>query len=159
MLAREPSTQLVIELVSKARRLLDDLGLVPATEWLVQNFMDRTGLACDLSIAPPELVLPEPYATAVFRILQESLTNVVKHAHASLVEVSLDQVDGLLTLSVRDNGCGFDVSNPRKPDSYGLIGLRERAYLVGGEVEVESSHGRGTLIAVRIPIHKTEVQS
>ncbi len=139
--------------------LLDDLGLVPATEWLVQNFMDRTGLACDLTIATPELVLPEPYATAVFRILQESLTNVAKHAHASLVEVSLDQADGLFTLSVRDNGCGFDVSNPRKPDSYGLVGLRERAFLVGGEVEVESGHGRGTLIEVRIPITKTEVQS
>lgn len=139
--------------------LLDDLGLVPATEWLVQNFMDRTGLPCHLDIATPELELPEPYATAVFRILQESLTNVAKHAHASLVEISLDQADGLLTLSVRDNGRGFTTADPRKRDSYGLMGLRERAYLVGGEVSIESSHGCGTVVNVRIPITELGVPS
>src|SRR6266699_3698409 len=134
--------------------MLDDLGLVPAAEWLVQNFTERTGIHCELAVGAPDLELAEPYASAVFRILQESLTNVARHAQASLVEVALDREDGAVTLMVRDNGRGFSPADPRKPNSFGLMGLRERAYLLGGEVEVASGRGRGTTIEVRIPIRQ-----
>jgi len=136
--------------------MLDDLGLVPAVEWLAQSFMERTGIACDLSITIAELELPERHATALFRMLQESLTNVARHAQASLVDISLDQVEGAIRLTVADNGRGFDPHDRRKPGSYGLMGLRERAYLLDGEVRIDSTRGRGTVIEVRIPIAALE---
>ena len=132
--------------------ILDDLGLLPAVEWLVQGFCSRTGVACDLNVSRSDFELPEPYATAVFRILQESLTNAARHAQASLVEVTLGREDGAVLLTVNDNGSGFAVEDPRKPHSYGLMGLRERVYLLDGEVTIESRPGAGTRITVHIPI-------
>ena len=132
--------------------MLDDLGLIPAAEWLVNNFMQRTGIQCAFSVDPPELALQDPHATAIFRILQESLANVARHAHASRVDVTLDGSDGELTLRVRDDGCGFGAGDPRKPDSLGLVGLRERAYLLDGEVSVDTAPGKGTVIEARIPL-------
>jgi PAS domain S-box-containing protein len=132
--------------------MLDDLGLLPAVEWLAQNFSERSGITCDLDITTPDLELDEPYATAAFRILQESLTNVARHAHASLVEVTLGRDNGSVALEVHDNGRGFATADPRKPNSYGLMGLRERVYLLDGEVSIDSRPGFGTLIRVRIPI-------
>lgn len=132
--------------------MLDDLGLVPATEWLMQSFIERTGIQCRLRIANPELELRDPHATTVFRIVQEALTNITKHAKASDVEIVLDDGDGDITVSVRDDGVGFSMDDPRKPNSYGLIGLRERAYLIGGKVEIESEPGKGTCIKARLPL-------
>ena len=132
--------------------MLDDLGLIPAAEWLVNNFTQRTGIQCGFSVDPPDLALQDPHATAIFRILQESLTNVARHAHASRVDITLDGSDGELTLRVRDDGCGFAAGDPRKPDSFGLVGLRERAYLLDGDVTVDTAPGTGTVIEVRIPM-------
>ena len=134
--------------------MLDDLGLVPAVEWLVQGFTERSGVACELKVDEAQLDLGEPHASAVFRILQESLTNVAKHAQASRVEMALVREDGAVTLSVSDNGRGFSPQDPRKPSSFGLMGLRERAYALGGEVRIDSAPGRGTRIDVRIPLHE-----
>jgi signal transduction histidine kinase len=138
--------------------MLDDLGLVPAVEWLVQKFTERTGIHCELDIGVPDLELEDPHASAVFRILQESLTNTARHAQASLVEVSIDRRDGMLALAVRDNGRGFS-PDQRKPGSFGLMGLRERAYLLRGEVNIASEPGHGTTIEVRIPLDSRTVQS
>jgi PAS domain S-box-containing protein len=132
--------------------MLDDLGLVPATEWLVQNFTERTGIRCELAIASAKLELPDAQATTVYRVLQESLTNIAKHAKASSVEITLAQSNGELAISVRDNGVGFSPESPRKPNSYGLIGVRERAYLLGGKVQIESAPGKGTCVEVRLPV-------
>ena len=132
--------------------MLDDLGLVPAVEWLAQGFTERSGVACELKVDEAQLDLGEPHASAVFRILQESLTNVAKHAQASRVEMALVREDGAVTLSVSDNGRGFSPQDPRKPSSFGLMGLRERAYALGGEVRIDSAPGRGTRIDVRIPL-------
>jgi signal transduction histidine kinase len=132
--------------------MLDDLGLVPAAEWLAENFERHHGIECRLEIDPPELDLADPQSTAVFRIMQESLTNVARHAGASLVEVSLGRVNGHLRLRVRDNGRGFDPAAPRRPNAFGLTGLRERAHLVGGQVSLETAPGRGTTIEVSIPL-------
>jgi len=132
--------------------LLDDLGLVAAAEWLMQNFTERTGVRCELAVGDPDLEVGHALASALFRILQESLTNVARHAQASLVEVGLDSRDGQITLTVRDNGRGFSPESPRKPDSYGLLGLRERASLLGGEVRIVSEPGRGTTVELRLPL-------
>src|SRR6266508_1185421 len=134
--------------------ILDDLGLVPAAEWLVQEFTQRSGIPCELHVGSPELELKDPHATAVFRILQESLTNVARHAKAQRVEVALGRADGTVTLNVRDNGRGFSLDDPRRPNAFGLMGLRERVYLLGGEVRIESEPGRGTSIAVQIPLEE-----
>lgn len=139
--------------------LLDDLGLVPAAEWLVQNFSERTGVRCELAVGAPELELEPSLASAVFRILQESLTNVARHAQASLVEVILDRSAGQVTLTVRDNGRGFSPESPRKPNSYGLMGVRERAYLLGGEVRIASEPGRGTTVEVHVPLERDAVKA
>jgi len=133
--------------------ILDDLGLVAAAEWLVQNFEERNGIPCRLS-ADQELQLDDPHATAIFRILQESLNNVAKHARAIRVDVLLKRETDRVILEVRDDGVGFATQDPRKPNSYGLVGLRERAHLLEGEVSVESSPGHGTRIKVSIPMEK-----
>jgi PAS domain S-box-containing protein len=138
--------------------MLDDLGLVPAVEWLVQKFTERNGIPCELDIGAPDLELHEPHASAVFRILQESLTNAARHARASRVEVSIGLGDGAVALRVRDDGRGFSPEDPRKPGSFGLMGLRERAYLLGGDVSIASEPGRGTTVEVRIPLESRRVR-
>lgn len=132
--------------------MLDDLGLLPAVEWLVENFTSRTGVACKLATSGSELELDGLRATAVYRIVQESLANVAKHAQASWVEVTIRSNGSSLLIDVRDDGQGFSPQEPRKPDSYGLLGLRERASLLGGKASVASAPGQGTRIEVQLPI-------
>ena len=131
--------------------VLDDLGLVPALEWVVQNFIQRSGVPCEL-LVDESLELEEPFATNVFRIVQESLANVAKHAQATRVVVELQVSGGLLQLRVQDDGVGFRPADPRKPQSLGIVGLRERARLMHGELEVDSAPGAGTRIDARIPL-------
>ena len=158
----EGMQNMIDDMVTATRRIaadlrplmLDDLGLVPAAEWLAQNFTARTGIHCNFSVDPPELQLSDPYATAIFRILQESLTNIARHAHASLVEITLDGNGGEIILRVRDNGCGFDPTAPRKPASFGLVGLRERVTLLGGGISIDSAPGRGSVIEIQIPLQQ-----
>lgn len=135
--------------------LLDDLGLVPAIEWLAQRFTERhavpVALSLDDALEPCAI-----HATALFRIVQESLANIGKHAQATQVQVRLQPLpgrQGWVALHVSDNGTGFDTAAPRKPQSLGLMGLRERAQLMGGELEVHSTPGQGTRIEVRAPLN------
>jgi PAS domain S-box-containing protein len=133
--------------------VLDDLGFVPAIEWVAQNFTQRTGIPCELRV-DESLELEEPFATGVFRIVQESLVNVGKHARATKVEVEVKTSGDDLLLRVQDDGIGFRPNAPRKPQSLGLVGLRERAMLMRGDVKVESAPGTGTVIEARIPVWK-----
>ena len=132
--------------------MLDDLGLVPAVEWLVESFTQRNGIACDLTVSDADIELPGAHATAVFRIIQESLANVAKHAKAASVTVAIAHNGPDLTLSVRDDGIGFSLEDPRKADSFGLLGLRERVSLLGGVASISSAPGQGTHIEVRLPV-------
>ena len=134
--------------------LLDDLGLPPAIEWLTQNFMQRSGVACELDM-DEALELHEPYATAVFRIVQESLANVAKHANATEVEVVVARTAGEVTLRINDNGAGFQPGGPRKLKSLGLAGMRERAHLLKGTLDIDSAPGAGTRVEARIPLGRT----
>ena len=131
--------------------VLDDLGLVPAIEWLVQSFTQRHGVPCELSL-DESIELGEPHATAIFRIVQESLANVAKHAGASQAWVTVQRAPDGFLIDVRDNGCGFDTDAVRPPQSLGLIGLRERAQLLQGSVSLTSQPGRGTQVRACIPL-------
>jgi len=130
---------------------LDDLGVFAAIESLVHDFGQRTGIRCELAIANPLRQLGKEQATAVYRVVQESLTNVNKHARASRVEVSLLEDDGMLTVTVRDDGQGFDPAT-KPAGGLGLLGVRERAYLVGGQSSVTSAPGQGTEVEVTLPL-------
>jgi len=132
--------------------ILDDLGLVPAVEWLVEGFTQRNGVPCELAVGSAKLELPSAHATVVFRTIQESLTNVAKHARASHVKVSLDRNGADVTFAILDDGIGFSPRDARKPNSYGLLGLRERASLLGGEVTITSAPSEGTHVQVRLPL-------
>lgn len=134
--------------------MLDDLGLAPAVEWLVQDFQRRSGIACELAVGAPDLQTSGAHATALFRILQESLTNVARHAAATQVEITLEAEGHALVLTVRDNGRGFSTGESRASGSFGLIGMRERVYLLNGEVSVQSESGKGTVVEVRIPLEQ-----
>ena len=131
--------------------MLDDLGLVPSIEWLVENFSQRTGIRCDLSVAEGDLGLAMPEATAVFRIVQESLTNIAKHAKATRADITIALDGDLLVVRIEDDGIGFSPDAPRKPQSFGLFGLRERASLIKADVVITSAPGAGTSIELRLP--------
>lgn len=132
--------------------ILDDLGFAPAVRWLVESFERHHGIECNVSMDPPQFELAEPYSTTVFRIMQESLTNVARHAKATRVDVALRVADRSIDLSIRDNGVGFDPNAARKIESFGLVGLRERVTLVSGKLQIDSAQGQGTTIEVSIPL-------
>ncbi|WP_175689341.1 sensor histidine kinase [Burkholderia anthina] len=137
--------------------MLDDLGFAAAMQWLVEDFRHRHGMACTLHVEPGELQLDEPYATAVFRIAQEALANVARHAAASSASVALRYRGETIALTIRDDGAGFDPGAPRKSGSFGLVGLRERAYLVGGTLRIDTTLGEGTTVEVEIPVASAHV--
>ena len=138
--------------------MLDDLGLGDAAEWLVEDFAQRSGIACELDLDDAEDVseFTPLVATALYRALQESLTNVARHAAATRVHVKLGFEAGEAVLSVEDDGRGIDDEDRRKPRSFGLKGLRERAHYLGGTAAVESSPDGGTRVRVCIPTPKAE---
>ena len=132
--------------------VLDDLGLVDALEWHTTDFEKRTGIACVLTHQDvPEL--NEYTAIAAFRVAQEALTNVARHAGASNVDVTLRVRDGELVVSVVDNGCGFEVERLSEHKSFGIAGMRERASLAGGRLEIRSRPGQGTEVYLSLPLH------
>ncbi len=131
--------------------ILDDLGLAAAIEWQANEFASRTGIPCQVSVPPGELRLDGDRATAVFRIFQECLTNVSRHAEAQSVLGSLSQQNEILLLVVEDDGKGFCESEVA--GSLGILGMKERAQVFGGIVQVSSFPGKGTKITVQIPMH------
>ncbi|MGE4291588.1 MAG: PAS domain S-box protein [Desulfovibrio sp.] len=131
--------------------VLDDLGLHDALEWYAADFERRTGIRCRLKSSGVEDV-PERLATATYRVAQEALTNVARHAQAAETVVELDQTDGCLELRVRDNGQGFDPLQAASRKTLGLAGMQERAGLAGGVLEIRSAPGQGTEIRLRLPL-------
>ena len=131
---------------------LDHLGLPAAVRWEAITFRARTGLRCRVATGPEKTSLSAEQEIGVFRILQEALTNVVRHARASAVDVRLTETRGLFELRVRDNGRGITQAEARAPSAIGLLGMRERAALIGGALEIGGRRGRGTNVTVRIPL-------
>jgi signal transduction histidine kinase len=134
--------------------LLDDLGLAPAIHLLVEEFREQSGIEVYLSHPSEDLKIPIPELAALsaYRILQESLTNVRRHARAKRVEVSLSFSDEAMTLSVRDDGEGFDMAGLGVQQGCGLEGMRERANLVNGHLAIQSGRGQGTRVVLRAPL-------
>jgi signal transduction histidine kinase len=131
--------------------VLDDLGLVDALDWYTTDFERRTEITCvfESDKVPP---LNETIATAAYRITQEALTNIARHAHASRVDVALRTQNGTLTLAVVDNGRGFKAFELTESEGLGVAGMRERAGLVGGVLEVFSEPQKGTQVYFKVPI-------
>jgi two-component system, NarL family, sensor histidine kinase UhpB len=135
--------------------ILDDLGLEAALEWLTSQFRRRTGVICELRVEPEDIALTGDRATAVFRIVQEALTNVARHAKATRVGVSLEGQDEDLVLTVWDDGVGLAPGRGDAPDSFGLMGIRERARALGGGAEIGNRAEAGVQLRVRMPWEDT----
>lgn len=130
---------------------LDDLGLVDALEWYIHEFEKRSKVSCVFRHHDVPKV-EDRVATAAYRIAQEALTNVARHSLASTVDISLRARGGLLTLSVEDDGQGFDAGDLGDSPGLGVVGMRERAELIGGALEIRSRRGQGTLVRLRVPL-------
>jgi signal transduction histidine kinase len=160
MTAEVDSTIVSIQrLVAELRPgILDDLGLVAAIEWQCQDFERRSGTRCFCE-APQEVIrLDRSHATAAFRICQEALTNIARHAEATCVGVLVEQVNGELLLEIQDDGRGIPADKLADSASLGLLGMRERARSLGGQVEIAGSPGQGTTVTLRLPCQNPEAR-
>ena len=151
--------ELVVSTLQDVRRLavelrpaaLDDFGLVPALERLRDTVAEQSALSVDVQSTLGDRRLPTDIETMLYRTVQEALTNVVKHADATRVSVRLSQRDAMVTLTVQDDGKGFDPQSARD-GGLGLAGMRERAALLGGRFTIEASEGAGTMLKAEVPI-------
>ena len=133
-------------------QVLDDVGLTGTLKWQAREFQARTGIRCKVELSKEEFDLDQKRSTAVFRIFQEVMTNVARHASATRVGIKLRLDYDHLILNIVDNGVGITESDLRSPGSLGLLGIRERAFLLGGSVEIEGIDGGGTSVALSIPM-------
>jgi len=132
--------------------MLDDLGLEAAIGWQIEEFSKRTGCDCKLNLKMEDISIEEIRNTVVFRIMQEALTNVTRHAKANQVNITLFSADGRLVLEVADNGCGITKAELESNTSIGLIGMRERAGGLGGNVDIKRGRQGGTKIKLDLPL-------
>jgi signal transduction histidine kinase len=142
--------QVVRDIASSLRPTVLDMGIVVALEWQVNEFIKYSGIACDLDITKQGIAMDEHCATTLFRVVQESLTNVARHAGASRVSISLQCGQAHYQLKVKDDGKGFDPDRLEKK-TLGLLGMRERVATLGGEIRISSKPGKGTVLEVKIP--------
>lgn len=133
--------------------LLDDLGLQAAIEWQAKEFEDRTGITCEVTFHPDTDNLDQERSTAIFRIFQETLTNVVRHAEATEVSASLEETPDLLIMKVKDNGVGITEDKILNSNSFGIIGMQERVLLLGGDIKIKGVRDKGTTVTASIPIN------
>jgi two-component system sensor histidine kinase UhpB len=154
-------SELVDAMVASVRRIiadlppkvLEDVGLYSALEFMVTNFEKRHRIACELRLSELEPILEAKVATAIYRMVQETLNNVAKHADASYVEAQVISSSAEISLHVKDNGRGMAPDKLQKPGSFGLIGMRQRVTALGGEMKIDSSEGAGTAIMITIPLN------
>jgi two-component system sensor histidine kinase UhpB len=142
------------ELITKLRpEVLDNLGLIPAFEWLTNEFQSTSGIQCELiNNVEEEFKFNQDVSIALFRIFQEALTNVARHAYASKVILQLNKNGNILSLEIIDDGIGIKESNIKTNKSFGLLGMKERALILGGDFKIEAFNPKGTKISVNVPI-------
>lgn len=133
--------------------ILDSLGLIAAMEWQANEFQTRSGITCVVTTTLEETIWDQDITTVFFRIFQETLTNVIRHAQATRVDVRLEQQEGALVMTVSDNGRGISEEEVAGSRSLGLVGMRERATLVGGELTLHGAPGKGTTVMLRVPLN------
>jgi PAS domain S-box-containing protein len=164
LLAMIDTTVKTVRRISSELRpsLLDDLGLVPAMEWHLEEFHKRSGLLQHFTISDKNLQLPDDVKIGLFRIFQESLTNVARHAGAKKVDVSLEKNDKQVILTIRDDGHGFDEADASKK-TLGILGMKERTLMLGGQYTIKGIPGEGTIVSVSVPLtgaaHKTKKET
>lgn len=142
----------VRQIINDLRPNVLDLGLNAAVDWQIAEFRRRTGIECSLLETHQDIQVSDHCATALFRILQESLSNIVRHAQATRVQVVLRVQQDRIRMSVGDNGVGLQRKGHRKPGSFGLVGIEERVGILGGTFDIQSRPGTGTIISVTVPI-------
>jgi len=151
----ETTIQSLKKICSELRpQLLDDFGLSAAIEWQAEEFGSRTGVQFEIISDPEDIILDHAYSTAIFRIFQETLTNIARHANATRAQVILKENPGVIEMVVCDNGKGIKEEQILNPKSFGLIGMRERAHFFGGDFRISGSRDKGTTVKVSIPIDK-----
>lgn len=148
----DKTIQVTRDVATSLRPAAIDMGVRHSLEWLASNFIEHSAISCDLSFSNREFNLDEEKAIVIYRIVQESLTNIARHAKASKVHISLECDADECILVVQDNGSGFDTTAPKKLQSYGLLGMQERISLLDGEMSITSTHGQGTKVTVHIPL-------
>jgi len=158
MVAVIDATAATVKRISSELRpgLLDDLGIAAAAEWQLREFHERTGIACEATIEPEDMSLDRERSTALFRILQEALTNIARHAQASRVQATLRETPGAVEMIVQDNGVGIAPEKTSHPQSWGIIGMRERVLALNGDFDIRNAEGKGTVVRVRIPVSETK---
>jgi signal transduction histidine kinase len=134
--------------------VLEDLGLVAALKAEGEHFTRRESIPVEVKVREIPEPVPRSAALCLFRVAQEALRNVARHARARTVEVSLHGLEGGLQLAVRDDGCGFDPAAQRDRPSLGLASMRERVHLLDGELDIDSAPGHGTTILAWVPLNK-----
>jgi len=134
--------------------ILDDLGLAEAIEWQAGDFQSRTRVKCRVNLDLSDTVFEKEHSTAIFRIVQEALTNVARHANATMVSINLKEKAGELMLVVKDNEKGIPKKEISHPKSFGLMGIRERAHVLGGKAKIKATRNKGTTVTVIIPVEK-----
>ena len=152
-------SELVEKTIRSARRIitelrpavLDELGLLTAIQWQALEFENRTGIRCRITRLQHEIDLDQSASTAVFRILQEALTNVARHAEASNVTISLQLVGENMVMEISDDGKGMEEQKKKDPTSTGILGIRERVIALNGDFEIKSGGGKGTTLTIAIP--------
>lgn len=132
--------------------LLDDLGFVPVINWLTGNFSERSGIGCELLIKPENIILDNKMSIAVFRIIQESLTNIMRHSEATKAKVLISYSKKLLNVLIEDNGRGISNDELLALDSFGLMGMKERLYPWNGTIRIKTGLNGGTTVSVTIPL-------
>jgi PAS domain S-box-containing protein len=167
--------KLLLSAITSVRRIssdlrprpLDDLGLVAALQMLAGEFSQRHNIVCEVGAPIEDVRLPDDIASPLFRMVQESLNNVAKHADATHIHIELSMTENILSLTIADNGKGFTTEDTKKPDSFGLIGMRERAWAMGGSLDIRSAElnsgtdqkSEGTTIAISIPLNEKNFAS
>jgi PAS domain S-box-containing protein len=136
--------------------LLHNLGLVAAMEWHLKEFEKRSGIEVIFNKSKKELKLPDSIKNGLFRIFQESLTNISRHANANTIKVAINQKNQKITLSIEDDGQGFEIEKIATKQTFGILGMKERSQMMGGNYEIRSSPGKGTTVIVTVPNHVKE---
>jgi signal transduction histidine kinase len=142
----------VRHIINDLRPTVLDLGLSAAVEWQIAQFRQRSGMVCELIEHQSDISIDDRCATAFFRVLQESLSNIIQHARASLVRVELRHTSGMLIMTISDNGVGMRDSNRNKVGSFGLVGIEERISLLGGHCAITATPNGGTTVTISVPV-------
>ncbi len=145
---------MVRNLATRLRPAVLSSGIVHALDWLVQEYAESTGITCTLNLPVDDIPLDEDRAMVVFRIVQESLTNVLRHSGADHVDITLRSAAGICEVEVRDNGKGFDSGNIGRANSFGIVGMQERALILKGTLDVANAKEGGAVLTLRIPVEE-----